>query len=137
MGFDPYNHSLKIQESIGTLTSKVGIHFGNVEVHSLAFSHTHGSMKFDSHASLLARTFASPCFGCEPILHSSSVAKYGNATFIIVKHCEFCNRGFHSHDIVVASYKHTFYPFCLAKILKDNNKCLICGEILHPNWWTN
>ncbi len=28
MGFDPYNCSLKIQESIGTPTPKMGVHFG-------------------------------------------------------------------------------------------------------------
>jgi hypothetical protein len=28
MGFDPYNGSLKIQESIETLTPKVGVHLG-------------------------------------------------------------------------------------------------------------
>jgi hypothetical protein len=28
MGFDPYNHFLKIQESIGTLIPKVKVHLG-------------------------------------------------------------------------------------------------------------
>jgi hypothetical protein len=28
MGFDPYNQFLKIQESIGTPTPKVGVHLG-------------------------------------------------------------------------------------------------------------
>jgi len=37
-----------------------------VEVHSLTLSYTLVSMKCDSQASLLARTFASPCLGCEP-----------------------------------------------------------------------
>jgi len=37
-----------------------------VEVHSFTLSHTPGSMKCDSWASLLARTFASLCLGHEP-----------------------------------------------------------------------
>jgi hypothetical protein len=65
MSFDPYNHILKIWESIRTPTPKVGTHFGSVEVHSLTLSHTPGSMKCDSRASLLACTFASPYFGCD------------------------------------------------------------------------
>jgi hypothetical protein len=35
------------------------------KVHSLTLSYIHGSMKCDSQASLLARTFASPYFGRE------------------------------------------------------------------------
>jgi hypothetical protein len=66
MGFDPYNHTLKIHKSIGTLIPKVGAHFGSVKVHSFTLSCIPGSMKCDSRASLLGYTFASPCFGCEP-----------------------------------------------------------------------
>ncbi len=40
-------------------------------VHSLTFSYTLGNMKYDSWASFLAHTFASPCFGCE---HKAKVA---------------------------------------------------------------
>ncbi len=58
MSFDPWNSPLKIQESFGTLTPKMG-------VHSFTFSYIPGSMKCDSQASFLARTLASPCFGCE------------------------------------------------------------------------
>jgi hypothetical protein len=58
MGFDPYNFSLKIQEFIGTPTPKVRAHLG---VRS-SFPHT----LHTSWASLLARTLASPCLGCEP-----------------------------------------------------------------------
>jgi hypothetical protein len=39
MIFDPFNHSLKIWESIGTPTLKVGP-VGSVWVHSLTLSHT-------------------------------------------------------------------------------------------------
>jgi hypothetical protein len=66
MGFVPCNHTLKIWESIGSPTPKVGVHFGSVEVHSLTLSHTPGSMKCDSWASLLDQKFANPCLGREP-----------------------------------------------------------------------
>jgi hypothetical protein len=41
MSFDPYNHLLKIWESIGTLTLKVGVHlevWRFIPSHSLALS---------------------------------------------------------------------------------------------------
>jgi hypothetical protein len=40
MGFDPSNRVLKIQESIGTLTPKMGVHLevrGFIPSHSFAF----------------------------------------------------------------------------------------------------
>jgi hypothetical protein len=77
MSFNPYNHPLKIQDSIKTLIPKVGAHLqdsglhrdsnspngnslGNVWIHSLTLPYTLRSMKCDSHTSLLARTFARP-----------------------------------------------------------------------------
>jgi len=65
MGFDPWNRSLKIRESIGTPTPQVGS-LKSVRVHSLTLSYTPGSIRCASRASLLARTLASPCFGREP-----------------------------------------------------------------------
>jgi len=46
--------------------SQSGNAFGSVGVCSLTLSYTFKSMKCDSRASLLARTFASPCLGHEP-----------------------------------------------------------------------
>jgi hypothetical protein len=43
MGFNPYDHSLKIRESIGTPTPKVGAHLGVwrfIPSHSLTFPHS-------------------------------------------------------------------------------------------------
>ncbi len=37
--------------------------------------------------------------------------------------------------ITLASYKHTFHPFCLRKFLKVNNKFFICAQLFHPDWW--
>ncbi len=65
MGFDPYNYTLKVWESIKTPTPKMGAHLG-VWGFIPYFSHTPKSMKCDSRASLLACTFANPCFHCEP-----------------------------------------------------------------------
>jgi len=65
MGFDPYNCTLKVRESIETPTPKMGAHLG-VWGFIPCFSHTLESMKCDSRASLLACTFANPCLRCEP-----------------------------------------------------------------------
>jgi hypothetical protein len=66
MGFDPWNHLLKIRDSIGTLNSQNGSSFGSVRVHSLTLFCTLGSMKCDSRASFLACNLANPCLGREP-----------------------------------------------------------------------
>jgi hypothetical protein len=46
--------------------SQNGSSLGSVGVHFLTLSYTFGSIKCDSRASLLARTFTSPCISCEP-----------------------------------------------------------------------
>jgi hypothetical protein len=46
LSFDPCNRPLKIRESVGTPTPKVGLPWG-VRVHSLTPSHTPGSMLCD------------------------------------------------------------------------------------------
>jgi hypothetical protein len=56
-------------------------------------------------------------------------------TYILVKPYGFCNRGYHCHDIVVASCKHTFHPFCLGELLRVNNKCFVCAQVFHLDWW--
>jgi hypothetical protein len=68
MCFDPFHGFLKIWESIGTPTPKVGVHLGVWRFNSptLPYSQHPGSMKCDSRASLLAYIFTSFCLGCEP-----------------------------------------------------------------------
>jgi hypothetical protein len=66
MSFDPCNYPLNIWEFIEISTPKVGVHFGSVEVHSLTFSYTTGSMKCDSRTSPLTHTFTSPCLNHKP-----------------------------------------------------------------------
>jgi len=65
MGFNPYNCTLKVWESIKTPIPKMGTHLG-VWGFIPCFSHTFESMKCDSWASLLACTFANPCLHCKP-----------------------------------------------------------------------
>jgi hypothetical protein len=68
MGFDPCNCSLKIRESIETPTPKVGVHLGvwRFDSHTFPYFQPPGNMKYDSRASFLTHTFASPCLGYEP-----------------------------------------------------------------------
>jgi hypothetical protein len=66
MGFDIYNCFLKIQESIGTVIPKIGAPFGSVKVHSFTLSYIPGSMKCDSWASLLSRTFVNLSLSHKP-----------------------------------------------------------------------
>jgi len=65
MGFDSCIRPLKIQESIETLTPKMGVHL-KVRVHSLTLFCTPTSIRCDPQASLLACNLASPCLGHEP-----------------------------------------------------------------------
>jgi hypothetical protein len=46
--------------------SQNGSSLGSMGVHSLTLSYIPKNIKYDSRASLLARTFASPCLGREP-----------------------------------------------------------------------
>ncbi len=65
MGFDPYNCSENSRVHWDS-NSQSGSSLGSVDVHSLTLSHTPRNMKYESWASFLVRTFASPCFGREP-----------------------------------------------------------------------
>jgi len=65
MGFDPYNHSLKIRESIEIPTPQVGVTLG---VWGFILSHSPAllGVRCVSRASLLSRTLVSPYLGREP-----------------------------------------------------------------------
>jgi len=78
MGFDPYNHSLKIQKSIGIPTPQSGSSLGSVRVHSLTLSCTPRSIRCASRASLLSRTFAIPSFGHEPKARVTTICMWIN-----------------------------------------------------------
>jgi hypothetical protein len=66
MGFDPYNRFLKIRESIGTLTPKVGAQLWVWRFIPSHFPTLPRAWNVIPLASLLVRTFESLCFGCEP-----------------------------------------------------------------------
>jgi hypothetical protein len=74
-------------------------------------------------------------FWPKPILHSTLVLEYAN--FILVKPYGVCNRGYHCNEITMVSCKHIYHLFCLSKVLRNTNKCLVCSELLHHDWWTN
>ena len=48
--------------------------------------------------------------------------------------CSFCNRWYTAFDIVMASCKHLYHPFCVAKLVETQNSCVICKEHFHPAW---
>jgi hypothetical protein len=81
MYFDPYNRSLKIQESIKTLTPKMGAHLGMQRF--IKFSYIPRSMRCDSWASLLACILASPCLGCEPKVRVVTKTHHKNKLIVI------------------------------------------------------
>jgi len=49
--------------------------------------------------------------------------------------CSFCNRFFTACDIIVASCRHMYHPFCIASLCAKKNRCVTCGELFHPGWW--
>ncbi len=55
--------------------------------------------------------------------------------YILDNPCGFCNRRYYCHDIAIVSCKHTCHQFCLGELLKVINKCSICAQMFHPNWW--
>jgi hypothetical protein len=71
-----------------------------------------------------------------PILHLAA-GKVGDENFLylVIKPCDFCNRGFHCCDIVVTSCKHTFHPLCLSEIVRTSNRCFVCNALFHLDWW--
>ncbi len=80
-----------------------------------------------------------PCFHLgwsfiwpKPILHPCmSVSIY----FISLNPCGYCNKGYQCYGIAIPSCKHAFHPFYLAQVVKSSNRCLVCGLILHLDWW--
>jgi hypothetical protein len=57
-------------------------------------------------------------FKPKPIMHFEESMDDNGKIFITVKPCGFCNIRFHCMDVAIASYKHTFHPFCLGVMLK-------------------
>jgi len=109
MSFDPWNYFMKIQNSIRTLTPKVGVHMG---VYGFIPSHfiTFRECKCDSHVTLSTCTFPCLCLGHKP-----------KATVVT---CPF--RSFMAHSTGYIQQQWT----CLHIVTKNER-----GDILnkHPN----
>lgn len=67
-----------------------------------------------------------------PILHTHVPE---DITHLELHPCSFCNRFFSACDIIVASCRHMYHPFCIASVCSKKNKCVTCGELFHPGWW--
>jgi len=75
-------------------------------------------------------------FWRQPIFHSSPPIiddDHNGLYYILPQPCGFCKRWFTSFDVVVAFCKHTYHPFCLAQLCRDDNKCCVCKELFHPD----
>jgi uncharacterized CHY-type Zn-finger protein len=72
----------------------------------------------------------------KPIVHPKKPADGGERNFIVINSCRYCNQWYHCYE-VVSNYKHTFHPWCLGAMLKDTNKCNVCKQKLHLDWWSS
>jgi len=66
--------------------SQSGSSLGSVKVHSLTLSYILGRMRCDSWASLLARTFVTPCLGHEPKARVAIKVGLKNKLLVNLKH---------------------------------------------------
>ena len=53
-----------------------------------------------------------------------------------ISSCVVCRYGFEFNDIVVASCRHLYHPWCGATHFKGSNVCADeeCGQIMTPDW---
>jgi hypothetical protein len=118
MGFDPWNHSLKIQK----FNSQSGSSLGSVRVHSLTLSYTFENMSYNSRVSLLARTLASPCFGHEPKTKVATNFHIHKST-VHVAYKQLTNVSY-TYMVMVSSSKLS---------MLDSNKTFLDGKINQKN----
>ena len=69
------------------------------------------------------------------LLHPPLPDILGSDSFLHVRPCGWYRRGYHCFDIDVTSCKHMFHPFCLAEAFRKTSACVVCGTMLHPEWW--
>jgi hypothetical protein len=87
MSLDPYNHSLKIREPIGTLTPKMGTHLGVwrfIPSHSLTLLgawNVTPNFVLGPHPCKLAPLVASPRLGLQQHFKKQSVCMHGHSIF--------------------------------------------------------
>jgi hypothetical protein len=73
-------------------------------------------------------------FWPKPIIHPNGQRGNDNLMCIVEKPCGFCFWGFHCNDVAITSCKYTYQPFCLGKLLRENNNCSLCEQVLHLDW---
>jgi hypothetical protein len=131
LSFDPCNHSLKIWESIWDSNSQDESSIGNVRVHSFTLFWTLGNMKCDSHASLLARTLASFCFGHEPKARVMTCTHIKSYTPMILKNdymsCKDYNLMKSFQNVYIFMNFH-YNKFCAISI------CFISHKVYNEEW---
>jgi hypothetical protein len=72
----------------------------------------------------------------KPILHPDRPL-CDAPNMIIMKPCGVCGQSYHCFDIVVTSFLHMYQPSCLGQHLKTHNKCKVCNQRLHLDWWSS
>jgi hypothetical protein len=77
------------------------------------------------------------CFYPLPIVHPKIPVNDGGKNVVIIKPCGYYNLCYHCCDIAITSCKHTFHPFCLGAMLQKSNKCVVCKQKLHLDWWSS
>lgn len=71
-----------------------------------------------------------PSMWSKPILHPPAT-NFDSDTWLHVKPCGFCRRGYHFSGIAVALCKDMYHPFCLTKVFERSDNCVFCQEFLH------
>ncbi len=84
MGFDPCNRPLKIRESIGTLTNKMGIHLRVWRFIPSHFFVLPWAWDVIPRLPLLARNLSSPCLGHEPKVKVATSLLFSLPSFMVV-----------------------------------------------------
>ncbi len=54
-----------------------------------------------------------------------------------MKPCGVCGQSYHYFKIVVTSCLYTYHSYFLNHHLKSHNKCKVCNQRLHLNWWSS
>jgi hypothetical protein len=109
----------------GKSNSQSGSSLGSVGVHSLTLSHTLGSMKCDSWASFLTRTFASPCLGREPkakVVTSNEMTHWKHKGFNLVLIIQWQKRRKYKYNLWARKYKHDIQQMHVQFHISDNKK---------------
>jgi hypothetical protein len=69
----------------------------------------------------------------KPCLHPDLPEEIGGA--FELEPCSFYNRWYTLFDVVMVRWRHFYHPFCITKLAKTQNSCIICKETFHPAWW--